>query len=222
MKSTILNEFPHGIAVESSTLYYVHDPMCSWCWGYRPVHDELKAQLPSSVIWKYLLGGLAPDSDVPMPEETRTMVRNHWRNIQAQLGTEFNFDFWKNNQPKRSTYPACRAVLAAARQNAENSMIDAIQRAYYLRAMNPSNDDTLLSLAGELGLDEDRFAQDLTDPKTHLALLREIKLARTMGVTTFPSLLLLLGNQRVQIPHDYHSPEPTLAAISTALQAVNS
>ena len=150
------------------------------------------------------------------------MVRNHWRSIQAQFGTEFNFDFWKNSQPKRSTYPACRAVLAAARQNAENSMIDAIQRAYYLRAMNPSNDDTLLSLAGELGLDEDRFAQDLTDPETHLALLREIKLARTMGVTTFPSLLLLLGNQRVRIPHDYHSPEPTLAAISTALQAVNS
>ncbi|MBE8572891.1 DsbA family protein, partial [Vibrio sp. OPT46] len=27
-------------------LYYVHDPMCSWCWGYKPTLDKLKQQLP--------------------------------------------------------------------------------------------------------------------------------------------------------------------------------
>ncbi|MFT6977114.1 MAG: putative protein-disulfide isomerase, partial [Shewanella psychromarinicola] len=25
----------------NTTLYYVHDPMCSWCWGYRPTWDTL-------------------------------------------------------------------------------------------------------------------------------------------------------------------------------------
>ncbi|MDF4306582.1 DsbA family protein, partial [Vibrio parahaemolyticus] len=23
-------------------LYYVHDPMCSWCWGYKPTIEKLK------------------------------------------------------------------------------------------------------------------------------------------------------------------------------------
>ena len=24
----------------SVTLYYIHDPMCSWCWAFRPVLDR--------------------------------------------------------------------------------------------------------------------------------------------------------------------------------------
>ena len=27
---------------EKATLYYVYDPMCSWCWGYKPTWDKVK------------------------------------------------------------------------------------------------------------------------------------------------------------------------------------
>jgi putative protein-disulfide isomerase len=188
--------------------------MCSWCWGYRPVHDELRARLPASVKWKNLLGGLAPDSDVPMPEQTRLIIMNHWRNIQQKLGTEFNFDFWTKCKPRRSTYPACRAVLAAAEQGAEEEMIDAIQRAYYLRAMNPSDKETLIQLAEELGLNKERFVSDLISPATHQELLHQIGLSRTLGINSFPSLVLVKDSQEFRILHDYHSSEPTLIAIS--------
>ena len=167
-----------------------------------------------------MLGGLAPDSDVPMPEEMRAMISNHWRTIQRQLGTEFNFDFWTNCQPKRSTYPACRAVLAAAEQGAEDRMIDAIQRAYYLRAMNPSNNKTLVRLAEELELDSRRFVRDLEDPETHKALLEEIRQARSLGVASFPSLVLKVGDAHVRLPVDYLSAEVTTTAISTAAQSL--
>lgn len=204
--------------MSSGTIYYVHDPMCSWCWGYRPVLDRLKSGLPESIEWKNLLGGLAPDSDVPMPEETRRMIMNHWRNIQAQLGTQFNFDFWTKCKPRRSTYPACRAVLAAAKQGAEEAMIDAIQRAYYLKAMNPSDTETLVHLADELGLEVERFGNDLKSPDTQQKLLDEINLTRTMGVTGFPSLVLQSGQRTFHIPVDYKSESRTLKSISQAIQ----
>lgn len=203
----------------SSTIYYVHDPMCSWCWAYRPVLDALRASLPAGVQWKNLLGGLARDSSEPMPEETRAMIMNHWRHIEETLGTEFNFDFWENCNPRRSTYPACRAVLAAATQGAEGKMIDAIQRAYYLRAMNPSRVKTLIALAGELGLDRLRFASEINAPETRHALLAEIGRARAMGISSFPSLALESEGRISRIPHDYQSAEPTQAAISNLLQA---
>lgn len=200
----------------SSTLYYIHDPMCSWCWGYRPVLDQLKSSLPDGVRWRNLLGGLAPDSDTPMPTDTKWMVMNNWHKIQTELGTKFNFEFWTRCNPRRSTYPACRAVLAAALQDAEEAMIDAIQRAYYLRAMNPSNNSVLIDLAGELKLDKPRFASDLSAAETRSKLLAEIGRARGMGVSTFPSLVLEKGGDRVRIPVDYHGASPTLAAISSA------
>ena len=45
---------------QQATLYYVHDPMCSWCWGFAPVWQEVRERLTDSPVQvKYLLGGLA-------------------------------------------------------------------------------------------------------------------------------------------------------------------
>ena len=85
-------------------LYYVHDPMCSWCWGFRPTWTEIKANLPEAVEIKYLLGGLAPDSDEPMPESMQSDIAGYWKIIQQRIpGTQFNFDFWDKCEPRRST-----------------------------------------------------------------------------------------------------------------------
>ena len=113
----------------SNRLYYAHDPMCSWCWGFRPVWEQLTHRLPSNVRTQRLLGGLAPDNNQPMSEQTRERIQDTWRRIEQRIpGTEFNFDFWEKCQPRRSTYPACRAVIAAGRQGEkqEERMILAI------------------------------------------------------------------------------------------------
>ena len=134
----------------NATLYYIHDPMCSWCWGYRPVWDALKLNLPDAIQVEYVVGGLAPDSNKPMPVEQQAMIKAHWHSIEEKLGTKFNFDFWRNNTPRRSTYNACRAAIAANNQGYQVQMVEAIQHAYYLRALNPSDNDVLIGLAKEL------------------------------------------------------------------------
>jgi putative protein-disulfide isomerase len=139
--------------MRTMTLYLYHDPMCSWCWAYRPVSDQLERALPPEIRLEKILGGLAPDSDRPMPDDMREKLQRTWRRIHQMLGTEFNFDFWSDCAPRRSTYPACRSVIAAGYQNASDRMIDAIQQAYYLRAMNPSDLETLETLAEEINLD---------------------------------------------------------------------
>ena len=131
-------------------LYYIHDPMCSWCWGYRPVWQALQQNLPDVIQVKYVAGGLAPDTDKPMPSEQQNMIEAHWHTIQKKLGTAFNFDFWRLNTPRRSTYNACRAVIAANNQGYQSAMIEAIQKAYYLQALNPSDKDVLVGLATNL------------------------------------------------------------------------
>ena len=50
-------------------LIYVHDPMCSWCWGFAETWQTLTEQLPADMPVVRLLGGLAPDSDEPMTFE---------------------------------------------------------------------------------------------------------------------------------------------------------
>jgi putative protein-disulfide isomerase len=146
------------------TLYYVHDPMCSWCWGFEPTRRQLFAALEGRLQIERLVGGLAPDTDEPMPATMRNMLQQTWHRIAISIpGTEFNFEFWEKCQPRRATYPANRAVIAARSQGDEFDarMTERIQRAYYLEARNPSDDSTLIELAADIGLDCERFADDL-------------------------------------------------------------
>ena len=191
-------------------LYYFHDPMCSWCWGYRPTAEQLFSELPKGIQRVNILGGLAPDSETPMPEELRSTIQGHWRRIEKLLGTPFNHDFWTQCNPVRSTYPACRAVIAAARQEREEAMIEAIQRAYYLRALNPSEYGTLQRLAEELELDPGRFNDDLRSTQTEQDLTREVDFARHSPIRGFPSLALDLDGRLAPIKLDYLSAKATL------------
>jgi putative protein-disulfide isomerase len=208
------------VTVET-TLYYVHDPMCSWCWGFEPTRARLFAALAGRVAIRRLLGGLAPDSAAPMPEAMRLGLQQTWRHIQQVIpGTRFNFDFWSNCAPRRSTYPANRAVIAARRQGAEFDprMTRRIQEAYYLEAKNPSNDDTLVALADDIGLDVERFARDLADAATQQELLAEIQTSRAMGIGGFPSLAVVDASARLtHIGLDYTDAETMLIQIEALI-----
>lgn len=204
----------------SATLYYVHDPMCSWCWGFKPALDELLAGLPDSVQVQRILGGLAPDNDQPMPDAMQQMLQQTWQQIQASIpGTVFNYDFWTRNQPRRSTWPSCRAVLAARQQDDafEVPMILAIQQAYYLHARNPSETQTLVSIAEEIGCDATLFAEYLHSDAAHKELEAQRQMAQRLQAHGFPSLIY--RNDRDQlyaIPVNYNQPAVMLQQITQA------
>ncbi|WP_062264144.1 DsbA family protein [Endozoicomonas arenosclerae] len=198
----------------TATLIYLHDPMCSWCWGFKPTWEKVKSSLPEGISYINIMGGLAPDSHEPMPDATRQMIRSTWLKIQQQLGTQFNFDFWEKCQPRRSTYPACRAVLAAAEQGAEEAMILAIQEGYYLQAKNPSDIDALVGFANDLGLDTELFKQQMVSDEINTSLQEHIQLYQQLPARGFPSLVLLKGDNAIPLTLDYQSPDRILAEIN--------
>jgi len=174
-------------------LYYVHDPMCSWCWAFVPTWAKIKQALQDRLEIRYVLGGLAPDSTEIMPEEMRNTISGYWKNIEVRVpGTQFNYDFWTECEPKRSTYPSCRAVIAARKQKpeAELAMIRAIQEGYYLQAKNPSDADILIQLSQDLGLDPVQFAEDLASEETNETLHKDMSFGASIGAQGFPSLVL--------------------------------
>ncbi|MBV2089294.1 MAG: DsbA family protein [Candidatus Thiodiazotropha sp. (ex Ctena orbiculata)] len=197
-------------------LYYIHDPMCSWCWAFRPTLDRLLEKLPSDISTSFLLGGLAADSEQPMDVDLRRKIEETWKMIQTRLpATEFNYDFWTKNTPRRSTYPACRSVIAVREIEAtkEKAMIYAIQQAYYLKAMNPSDLPILEKLAVDIGISGAMFLKVFHSDTTAIQLLSEIEKCRSMGIHSFPSLVLKADNSHWPIPIDYQDENTMLEAI---------
>ena len=204
-------------------LYYVHDPMCSWCWGFRTVWLDLQEKLKGKVIIKYVLGGLAPDSDVSMPTDMQAMIRNTWKNIQREIpGTQFNYDFWAVCSPRRSTYPACRAIVACRMQQPEkdNEMLLAIQQAYYLQAKNPSDVDVLTQVAESIGLNPEKFSDDLISEACQSFLQDELQLASDISVSSFPSLVYSYRGVEKSIHISYNDSEYILQQVFAEIQTL--
>ena len=207
--------------MKSSRIFYIHDPMCSWCYAFSQSWTALQRDLPSNIEVVCLVGGLAPDTMQPMPLETQQMVPQAWRRIEQSVpGVHFNWEFWSRNTPIRSTYPACRAVLAAKKQrvDAEGEMIKAIQAAYYRQAKNPSLPETLQACAQTIGLDEAIFNRDLVSVETQLQLQQDIQSARQMDVYSYPSLRLEYKGKVFPIAVDYREYRSMLDAISRIVE----
>ena len=200
-------------------LYYVADPMCSWCWGFHSVLMQVKDALPDDVPLVYVMGGLARDSDEPMPEDVKAYVKNAWHQVTAETGASFNLDFWEVCEPRRSTYPSCRAFYAAKAQNEEAGvqMFEAIQRAYYQESRNPSDVATLIAVAGEVGLDVDQFAVDLRSEAIEKELQDGFNLRRSLGANEFPSLVMQNGDAAHFLVRGYDAVDVVLERLRAAM-----
>ncbi|MGA1933110.1 DsbA family protein [Arcobacter sp. YIC-464] len=203
-----------------STLYHIHDPMCSWCYAFKPTLDKLRKELPSNVELVHVVGGLARHSSEEMPKEQQQTIQNIWHQITNEVGTTFNHDFWSKCTPRRSTYLACQATMLARYENKEDEMIEAIQQAYYQEAKNPSDASTLIELAKKIGLDEKKFEEDLKSEKIEEDLQNELNLRRSLKVRVFPSLVLKYKKELYPINIKYNDHQAMLKQIVDLTQNI--
>ena len=204
-------------------LIYVYDPMCSWCYGFRPTWQAIRAGLPEGISVETRLGGLAPDDDKPMNSLLRDKLAGTWKRIEKQCGVPFDHSYWNQEpNPPRTTYIAGRAVRAAEQMGVgEWQMVNAIQDAYYTQARNVWKADVLAQIAAEMGVDAEAFTTLLGSDELHASHDDEVNATYQMGVQGYPSLVFDDGEQLGLLPLDYGNPDYTLEvlrALSTSPQ----
>lgn len=195
-------------------LYYIHDPMCSWCYAFKKTFDELISNLPNDIEVIYVCGGLAQHTTEIMPKAQQEKIKSIWEQIEKELGVKFNYDFWTKCQPKRATYLACQALILARKVNKEAEMIAAIQQAYYQKAMNPSEEETLIKLASQIDLDKEKFTKELNTQATQKLLEEDFNLRRNLNVKAFPTLILKYKKEAYPINIDFKNSGKMLEQIT--------
>ncbi|HUJ74784.1 MAG TPA: hypothetical protein VL359_07990, partial [bacterium] len=85
MTDAMHNSLPEPVG----TLYYFGDPMCSWCWGFRPVLEQVDREYPE-LRRVTVLGGLRGGSAGPMSDELARMIQGAWRRIEETTGQPFD------------------------------------------------------------------------------------------------------------------------------------
>ncbi|MEF1230103.1 DsbA family protein, partial [Vibrio fortis] len=92
-------------------------------------------------------------------------------------------------------------------------MLEAIQHAYYLRAMLPHSVETHLQLAEELGMNVQQFENDLSGKLLEGELDDQLSFKEAMGVYSYPTLMLEVDGIFTEVELDYLSTEATLKSI---------
>ena len=102
----------------------------------------------------------------------------------------------------------------------EDAMILAIQKAYYLQALNPSNEDTLVGCAESIGLDPAHFTEVLRSDACEQAFAEDRNLSHSLGISSFPSLVITRGHHRFNIPVNYNNANGMLKQIEEVLPLI--
>ncbi|WP_230530735.1 DsbA family protein [Microvirga roseola] len=174
-------------------LIYVADPMCSWCWGFSPVIDDISQRFGDDLPIRLVLGGLRPGTTEPLNEKGKETIREHWIHVHEASGQPFDMRFFDREGFVYDTEPACRAVVIARREGIGPALafLKRVHHAFYAENRDVTDGAVLADLAGEagLGLSGDAFLQALAAEETRQETWTDFAIAQRAGITGFPTLL---------------------------------
>ncbi len=179
--------------MDAPHLTYFADPMCSWCWGFAPVIDAVSARHGTALPVRLILGGLRPGTTTPMTAEARAELPTHWEHVREASGQPFDAAaFVRRDGFVYDTDPACRAVVAARRQDTTRALayLHAAQSAFYAEGRDVTRADVLVELAESLDLDTNQFADDLASESVKTETWGDYALSQNAGVRGFPTLIV--------------------------------
>ncbi len=175
------------------TLVYFADPMCSWCWGFSPVVEQLMGPggAGAGLAFTVVLGGLRAYNTEPMGEAQRQTISGYWRTVEERSGQPFNHAFWERSQFIYDTEPACRAVVTARETDPEQAphMLKALQAAFYRDNRDVTDEAVLCEVASEIGLDAAAFGEALASDAMKDATRTDFQVTQQAGVSGFPTLI---------------------------------
>ncbi len=172
-------------------LIYFADPMCSWCWGFAPVIEAVRERWGEALPVRLVVGGLRPGTTEPMSAAAKTELAGHWTHVTEASGQPFAPGGMAADDFVYDTDPAARAVVIARRagMNVALRFLHDAQRAFYAEGRDVTRTATLAAIAESLGLEPDRFAEDLASDEAKQETWRDYAISRGAGVTGFPTLI---------------------------------
>ena len=188
-------------------LWYFADPMCSWCWGFTPVMDEIKKCYADRLNIALILGGLRPGSTDSLTPALRAEILHHWHEVHSRTGQAFNFEGAMPEGFIYNTEPPSRAVvtMGSIKPDAVFAYFKAIQAAFYVDQKDTTQQSTLLELASQFGVDIDVFQVQFQTEELKNKTFSHFQKTRAYAIRGFPSLILESSDEKYNLTHGYRT-----------------
>jgi putative protein-disulfide isomerase len=205
--------------MSTPTLIYIADPMCSWCWGFSPVLEEITRIFQARVSFQLMLGGLRSGNTERFDESRRAYILQHWHAVHERTGQPFNFDFRMGSTFTYDTEPASRGTVVTKQlmPGKEWEFLKHVQWSFYVKNIDVTNPEILEEVAVTVGLDGSQFRQAFHDPHTKQLVWEDFDQSRQLGVDGFPTLLGQRGCSISTVMHGFQDVETLVTSIEIFL-----
>jgi putative protein-disulfide isomerase len=175
-------------------LLFVVDPMCSWCWGFAPIIEELRTTLNDEYTFSLVLGGLRTKGEMAWNDRSKEYLRGHWKQVSQRTEQAFSDSLFEKEFFDYDTYPACKAVITVRElfgMQSAFTYLHTIQEAFYTRAEEITNVDVLNDLLNMAESDKKSFKTFFESDRAQLLMEHDFAKARSMGANAFPSVVVI-------------------------------
>lgn len=208
--------------MNETSLHYVYDPLCGWCYGAAPLL-QAAAGIPGLRIELHAGGLWLGERRQPMGQALRDYVRLHDERIQALTGQPFGERYFnelllRDGLLLDSEQPI-RAILAMSALGDKGlTLLHRIQQSHYRDGIWIGSLEYLNSLAAEQGIDAAVFADAYQNVDLAGHLVDSQGWMRRLGGQGYPTLGLVQGDKVTQLSAASFLGEP--AAFVRQIQAV--
>jgi putative protein-disulfide isomerase len=186
------------------------DPACSWCWAFQPVSTVFEYEFGGRIPIRRAMGGLRdrPPADCDFSAE-------QCRKAGEVFEMPFDCGIWRK-RPLRSTFPACRAVVAASLMDPEagRRLLRRLRESFHVEQVLIDDAETILLLAMGIGIDVEALGEHLASGRVDALFERDRAEASRHGFG-LPTLVFRSGKTEKPLVLEGVVPyEDILAAIA--------
>jgi putative protein-disulfide isomerase len=177
------------------TIYYVYDPLCSWCYGFSPVIKKLKPTYKDQFDFQVISGGMQSGERKQPVSAIRDYLKGAYKDVTQRTGVEFGDKFMEvleDGERILDSIPPSTAlsIVKDLKPKEVLSFAATIQEAIYFDGFNWNIVEAYFPYLETYGIDQEEFRRKFEDPIYKEKALEDFKLATNFGVTGFPSVIL--------------------------------
>jgi len=177
------------------TIYYVYDPLCSWCYGFSPVIKKLKNVYQDQIDFQVISGGMQSGERKQPVSAIRDYLKGAYKNVTERTGVVFGDKFMtvlEDGNRMLDSIPPSIALSVIKDKKPEEALNFAatIQEAIYYDGMDWNSVEAYYPYLEKYDIDAEDFKMNFEDPVYKEKTLEDFKMAANFGVTGFPSVIL--------------------------------
>ncbi len=200
-------------------LLYGTDPLCGWCFAFRPAMRALTEAHPDLPV-RVVYGGLVIGERVQPLAAMRGLMTAGLEEVRRRAGVAAGEAFYTgllaDGRYIGDSEPPCRAIwtvqqIAPAQAYA---FADALSEAFYVEGRPLDEPQVLAELAGRQGVDPAAFLRLWGAPEAHAGTRRAFAQARADGIGVYPTLIYRRGQNTQVVSSGWVPPDELLERIA--------